>query len=57
MKNELIKILICPNCGGNTLEFKEIVDNHSGDTINEFLICNICNVRYSIVDGIPRLIK
>lgn len=45
IENKFLNILCCINCGGG------LKQKH------RFLICNICNFSYSIIYGIPSLIK
>lgn len=43
VKEELLKILVCPKCKGN-LEYREK---------EEKLICHKCKLAYPVVDDIP----
>jgi len=47
MKRDLMEILCCPVCKGD-LVF---------DATAETLTCNVCRLRYRIVDGIPNMLS
>jgi len=45
--DSLIKLLICPYCKGDL----HLLNN------NEEIVCSVCDIRYSVVDGVPILMK
>jgi uncharacterized protein YbaR (Trm112 family) len=54
MKRKLMDILTCPVCKGRLMlvAVKETAD----EVITGSLYCPMCNVKYSIVDSIPKLL-
>ncbi|MCX7001359.1 MAG: Trm112 family protein [Candidatus Sumerlaeota bacterium] len=46
ISKELLEILACPKCKGPLDWDKE----------NDTLICQVCRLRYPIIDGIPELL-
>ena len=54
MKRELMDILACPVCKGKLELTVEAEDG--AEVISGSLDCPKCNVRYPIVEGIPRLL-
>ncbi|AGK60807.1 hypothetical protein Asulf_00796 [Archaeoglobus sulfaticallidus PM70-1] len=54
MKRQLLDILACPVCKGDlTLEVEEEKDE---EIIAGTLICEKCNEKYPIEDGIPNML-
>ncbi len=54
MRKKLLDILACPVCKGDLrLEVKE---ENEEKVLEGFLICDNCNERYPIEDGIPNLL-
>ncbi len=54
MKKDLLDKLACPECKGNL----ELIDEELEDEeiINGRLVCNECEEKYPIEDGIPNLL-
>lgn len=54
MKNEILNFLCCPNCRS---DFKlEILDQYAGEIESGYLVCGNCDVKYPIVNRIPRIL-
>ncbi len=55
MKEELLKILVCPECKGG-LDLKDtMIENNEIEKGR--LICKSCGAEYSVLDYIPRFVK
>ncbi|MFO1347849.1 MAG: methyltransferase domain-containing protein [Pseudomonadales bacterium] len=52
-KSYQLTVLVCPRCEGGCLK---AVGNESHD-VDEVLCCQTCRETYSVVDGIPQLLK
>lgn len=54
MKNELLQLIKCPDCGGGICI--DYVDVYKDEIINGTLICEACQGIFHIEEGIPRLL-
>ncbi len=54
MRKKLLEILACPVCKGDLK--LEVEEENEEEVISGALICEKCNERYPIEDGIPNLL-
>lgn len=47
----------CPRCGSTSFTYLEIVDNHDGTELHDFLECDKCGCKYYLVFGYERKVE